>query len=507
MIPVRENVRTLFSAREEDSVARGADPLDRVQPQAGIEIRKLICVSVRAAIDRAARLGLRVSGGRIWVALILLLGGVSTGGVSAQDVQVPFDRDSTLYSIGPDLREQLALFPDVTGFQGAELYRRDSTTYELVVRYQEGGRARRDRRGLNATEVKALRQKMAKGRSADGATQTFTQAGRYDLITATTLHGLIEGGLVAAALGVEAEDALTLPLLGATSGFFVPLLATRTARVTEAEGDMALYGGLQGYIHGGQLSLIAGTENIEGRSVAGIIALTGAMEGAVAYRAARRNNWSEGHAQMVSFNALGGNFVGLGVGRIIGGDAERPRLYAGASLLGSLGGGYLGHRMGRSDRYTGGDASLYVQSSILGVNLMAAFLGLGDGVSDRASAVLITGSAVGGAGVGRWLLQNRDFTDTQSGLVGLGSLTGGLFGTALTLRTNEQSSRVARALGTAVGFGITYALLEGDARRQASTETSALDVELRVRPTMAGPAKATGGFREVVPQVSLTATF
>ncbi len=458
-----------------------------------------------SAINRKARLARRPRTSRIGVSLILLLVVVSAGGVSAQDVQVPFDRDSTLYSIDPDLRSRLALFPDVAGFQGAELYRRDSTTYELVIRYREGGRARRTRRGLSTAEVKALRQNIARELSERAGPQTFTQAGRSDLIGAVSFHGLIEGGLVAGALGVDAENALTLTLLGATGGFFVPLLATREARVTEAEADMVLYGGIQGYIHGAQLRRIIGGERIENRAAAGIIALTGAVEGAVAYRAARANSWSSGHAEMLSFNTLGGNFVGLGVGRLIGGEKATPRLDAGMSLIGSLGGAYLGQRMGRTDRYTEGDARLYLQSSILGVYLMTALFGLEDGVSERASAALVTGSATGGAVVGRRLLQNRDFTGGQSALVGSGGLVGALFGSALTLEASEQTSRVARALGSVAGFGISYALLEGDARRQASTDPSVLDVNVRVSPAL-GATTPTGS-RELSPRVSLTATF
>lgn len=73
----------------------------------------------------------------LFVALCLTVW--ATGPVRVQDVQVPVDRDSTVYTIDPALRDALGLFPEVDGFQGAELYRRPEETYELVVRYRANG--------------------------------------------------------------------------------------------------------------------------------------------------------------------------------------------------------------------------------------------------------------------------------------------------------------------------------------------------------------------------------
>jgi hypothetical protein len=444
------------------------------------------------------------------LAFLLLIGGSTVGSAAAQDVQVPFDRDGTLYSVGPDLRRQLDLFPEVAGFQGAELYRIEGGAYELVVRYRANGRVRRERRPLTEADVQALRTRIARGRSARGEAEGL-EDGRYGLLASTSFHGLTQGGLLAGALGAEDEAALTLPLMGGAIGFFGPLLATRNARVTEGEADMAFYGGVQGYVHAVQLAGLAGGDQIGGRGVAGFAALAGAVEGTVAYRIARTRNWRGGHAEMVSFNGLGGNLVGLGLSAVIVGEGgeDVPRLLAGTSLLGSVAGAYLGHRMGRTDRYTEGDARVYLQSAAQGVNLMGSFLTLQDDGAVRPAALLLTGSAVGGALLGRRLVRNRDFTGTQSLLLGLGSVTGSLAGLALTLEADGASSRtIAQGIGSAAGFGITYAILEDDARQQASTATSDLDLDVRMGPALSGtPRPSTMGAEALAPRVTVTATF
>jgi hypothetical protein len=450
---------------------------------------------------------------RLWGALIFLFVLPAVGSASAQDVQVPFDGDSTLYVIEPDLRDRLDLFPDVSGFQEATLYQLDDTTYELVVQYRESGRTRRDRRTLTAAEVESLRRRVSEAVSTGSQEPEFTQAGRYDLIAAPTIHGFWEGGLIAVATGASGDDFGALTGLGGTIGFFIPLLATREARVTEAEADMAFYGGLQGYGHALQTTLLIGGGRGVGRTTAAFAAVAGAAEGTVAYRIARENNWSPGHGEMVLFNGLGGNYVGFGVGLGIAGsdvggifDGDRGpfRLVAGTSLLGSIGGAYLGHRMGRTDRYTEGDARLYVLTSLQGVNLMSSFLSLGD-PSVRGVSLLLTGTAVGGAVLGRQLVRDHDFTGNQTALIALGSLAGTLSGSALSSLADIDSA-IPQALGSTAGFGLTYAVIEEDARDEASKQASAVDLDVSVAPTMAsGPGM--GNSNDLVPQVSLRATF
>jgi len=63
-------------------------------------------------------------------------------------------------------------------------------------------------------------------------------------------------------------------------------------------------------VYAAELSRVLGGSDIEGQTTTGVAAVTGAIEGTVAYRVARVNNWSSGHSKMVAFTGLGGNFIG-----------------------------------------------------------------------------------------------------------------------------------------------------------------------------------------------------
>ena len=447
-------------------------------------------------------------------ALVLALG--AAGPAAAQDTQVPVDQDSTVYSIEPPLRDAADLFPEVTGFEGAELYRMEDGGYELVVRFRAQGQTRRERRSLTGEEVRTLRAQVTRAleTQAQEDTRPFTQEGRYGLMAATTVHGLIEGGLLAGVTGAEEGNAGTLVLLGGATGFFVPLFATQGARVTEGEADATFYGGLQGYAHAVQLAALVAGDDADGRGTAGLAALMGAAEGTAGYLTARRHDWTGGHAEMITYTGIGGNAVGFGLGAALvgddtGGDAGRARVVGGTSLLGSLAGMYLGHRLGRTDRYTEGDARIYFQTAAQGANLMGSFLSVDEFPGARTSSLLITGSAVAGGLLGRRLVRDRDFTATQGNLVALGSLAGSLLGLAATLESDETATAIAQSLGSAAGFGVTYGLLEGDARRQAGPSTSSFDLDVHVGPGLTRvPASGTAGLADrIAPRVGISASF
>ena len=450
----------------------------------------------------------------LYVALVVLGLGLAAPSV-AQDTQVPVDRDSTVYAVDPALRDAAGLVPEVTGFEEATLYRVEGGGYELVVRYREQGRTRRVRRSLSAGEVRDLRAQVTRALAARRDERPFTQEGRYGLVAATTIHGLIEGGLLAGATGAEGGNAATTVLLGGAAGFFVPLFATQGARVTEGEADATFYGGLQGYGHAVQLTALLAGDDTDGRGTAGLAALLGAAEGTAGYLAARRHDWTGGHAEMITNTGLGGNAVGLGLGVALigeedpGDDTGQTRVLGGTALLGSLAGMYLGHRMGRTDRYTEGDARLYVQTAVQGANLMGSFLSVDEFPDARTSSLLLTGSAVAGGLLGRRLVRDRDFTGTQGNLVALGSVAGSLLGLAVTLENDETATAIAQSLGSAAGFGVTYGLLEGDARRRAGPSTSGLDLDVHVGPGLTRrPASGTAGLTDrIAPRVGISASF
>jgi hypothetical protein len=454
--------------------------------------------------------------------LLLLVSGLETRTTRAQEVQVPLSPDSTVYTMDAELEQTLDLFPDVQGFREAALFRQSETTYELVIIYQQQGQTLRERRTLTRAEVGALRQRVAQQLQATGTRVNIEQPGRPELLAATTFLGSIEGALIAGALAPDSEPLIAgLPLLAGAGGFFIPFFATQNRPVPEAPGTLTGFGGLQGYAHAGQLSVLLAGSDPEGQAVAGLAAVTGAAEATVGYLMGSRRGWSPGMGEMVAYNGLAGNLLGLGAGlTLVGGgtdfddgDAD-ARLVAGLSLLGSFTGIYTGHRLGRTGHYTRGDARLYGLSGLLATQLAISAVSVADLADTRAVAGVLTGSGLAGLGAGTALVKGRDFSTYASNLITLGNYAGALLGAgvATLFDGSTDAITVAQAVGAVTGFGITYHVFADEARRATS---SSVGVNLRLNVTPALRTVPDTGQRSsevpltdrIRPRVTLRASF
>jgi len=447
------------------------------------------------------------------------------GPVHAQEVQVPLDADSTLYTLNAELEQDLDVFPEVAGFQQAVLYRQSDGAYELVIQYREGARTLRQRRTLTASEADTLRRRITEALQASGTRVQLNQEGRTDLLTATTLLGIAEGGLLAGALAGEDDGSLiaALPLLGGGLGFFIPLAASQNATVTEGAAALTGYGGLQGYGHAVQLVGLVGGDDADGRFTSGFAALLGATEAALGYRIGSRTGWSGGTAEMIAYTGTFGNLIGLGAGLVVVGsddDVEaafdagnRVRVISGLSLLGSVGGMWAGHRLAHAERYTEGDARTYLNAGLLGAQVGGSILSLTESPSEspRFVAGTLTASALGGLAAGTVLLRDRDFSKSEGNLIALGTYAGGLMGSALAAvgESEAEGALVLSTLGSVLGFGISIGIFAEDAERRARTATSALD--LRITPSLQAPRTPDAGpsswTRSVRPGLTLRASF
>jgi hypothetical protein len=470
------------------------------------------------------------AGCRLFAILGLLLV-LASGGPpqsAAQETQVPLDPDSTLYTLDADLRQELGLFPEVDGFRRATLYRVSGDAYELVIEYREGGRTLRERRALTTEDVAALRRRVAERMQASGTRVGLDQEGRYDLLTATTFLGLAEAGLLVGASGTDdASAATTATLLGGAAGFFVPLLATRRAKVTEAAATLTGYGGVQGYLHAVELDVLFGGE-ADGRTVAGLAALLGAAEGTAGYVVGNRSGWSPGTGEMIAYNGLFGNGVGYSAGLLaVGGDFDdagvdndraRASTAAGLALLGSVGGAYAGHRLARTG-YTAGDARIYANAGVAGTQLAGSILATADEVSPRAAAATTLSGFLAGATAGHLAVRDRDYTTTEGNLTVLGSFAGSLLGLAVTAGADSEDGTpqlLASSVGSLLGLGITAGVFAEDARRRAASEESAVNLQLQLTPKQLPPKRAAPApqapgsasrAERAVPRLTLRATF
>lgn len=452
----------------------------------------------------------------------VLLTGISPRAVQAQEVQVPLSPDSTVYTLDAELEAELGLFPEVTGFQEAQLFRISENTYELVITYRQQGQTLRERRTLTPSEVVDLRQRVARRLEATGTPVGIEQPGRNELLTWTTILGLAEGGLIIGAVAPDdPSSALAgIPLLTGAAGFFVPLFATQDRPVTEASGTLTGYGGLQGYAHAVQLMGVLGGDDAGGQATAGFAAVAGAAEATTGYVLGAERGWSPGMAEMIAYNGVLGNLLGLGTGyTIAGGDEDlderndaRIRTIAGTSLMGSLAGMYVGHRLGQTGAYTRGDARLYGLSGLLAAQLAGSALVVGDVDNPRAVASTLTLSGAAGLGVGTALVQGRDFSTYAANLITLGNYAGSLLGAGLATVANgsQDAITITQALGAVAGFGITYNIFAGEAQRTAQS-TSRFDLRMSVMPTLrtvpSAHPRSTDLSERIRPALTLRASF
>ena len=395
------------------------------------------------------------------------------------------------FVLTPEIEDELNLFPDVDGFQQAELYKISETEYELVIEYSADGRTLRDRRSLTEQGASDLRSRIRTGLSAANIRMTRDDDGRYGLLAATTVLSLTEGALIGDAVGLEGDGVGTMTLIGGATGFFAPLILSRKRGATEAEADMVFYGGTQGFLHGVQLYyLFRGDDVDEGRGVSALAALGGMTESIAGYVIARENNWTGGHAEMTSFSGYAGNAIGLGTAIAIGGDDSSDRLISGLSLTGSLVGGYLGHRLGRTNQYTQGDARIYFLSGLTFANLTGSLYAASTSSVDNESvaAGLITASGAAGLLVGRSLVRQKRFSKTEGNITVLGGIAGSLFGAGIGVTSDASGDATAllQATGALAGGAITYGIFASDARRRA-TRMSGVDLDVSVMPAVGTP--------------------
>lgn len=433
---------------------------------------------------------------------------------SAQQRQVAFDSNGTLFVIDAENRARLGLFPDVEGFVEAQLFRENDTTYELVLIVRDDGERVRTTRTLTRTEVEDLRARV--DRKLKARQQTLPQErqdGRLLFLSSTTALSTTGATLLLIATEADSPEAASLPLSVGALGFFIPLVLTQDADVTQAEAVMMTYGGFQSYAYGFQIpySFNADTDVRAASGISALLGPAGAIGGAAL---ARRNNWSAGHAQMLAYTGFSGNFIGLGLSSLVTQDGEARTA---ASALGSVAGSYTGHLLGRSGQYTSGDTGVYLLTGVQTFNLATAFLFDSD-LPSETNAATLTAAGVGGLALGTLLTRRPAFSEQDAGFIWLGSSTGAAFGAGLatSAEAGEDAVTILQALGGALGFGVTYGILRGDALKRAAgggRSTSGLDVSITPSfgaasmPGMPAPQNAERELGSIRPMLNLKWSF
>lgn len=433
----------------------------------------------------------------------------------AQEVLVPFDVQGRVFTITATDEAKLHLFPDVTDLIEARVWRITDTSYVLEITSGSIAAPVRTRRPLTPSDYDALRTAYASAIGALVVTEELDQSGRSSLLWSTTVAGLVYYGtamnfmLFGDDWGADNATVALPYLLAGGGGYLFTGLLTSNATVTRGDASLAVNGLIQGPMHGWLLSAMIMGDDVDMRFGFGASFLLGIGETMAGYYVARNANMSEGTADVIGTTSIYGMLTAGATAITIMGEVDRnaalrARLLAGLTFAGSVSGIIVGNAMASSQKYSAGDASVASLPPLLAVTLpmsvAATFLYDGD-------YQVITGLTAISTAFGVWagdrFVVDKEFTDDQGTLIGLGTFGGALLGVGIGWLTSAEAKMAGLAwLGAATGFGITYATLGREAGVRAR---SMGEWRWNVNPAAPLMARAFNGLS--VPFLSLSGRF
>jgi len=395
---------------------------------------------------------------------------VAAAAVLASDVQVPLDLTGKTTQIDRALEKKLGLFPDTPGFLEARMFRLEDGTFMLEISRESRMEVLRDRIPMSATTAGEFRARVSDTISRLSPQTALDQKGRSRLINGIRILSIVYyGPALPGSFNIQnGTVAGGMYFLTAGTGFFVPLWLTKSRPVPEGPAELALYGGYNGIAHAFLLNAsVMGMENIHGRTAVAESLILSLGEMYCLFGLADRYGISGGQGRAMMVASEFGLVGGLGAAFLAGTGERTSRAYGIAGLAGSAGGLWAGHYLAGRRNYSLGDASLLQVTGGLGAFIPIALLkSFGVNGSKELVAAGLTG-AVSGFSLGDWLASDRDLTEGQTFLLGLGTASGGLLGLgiAYVARPNDPNQRLffaASGVGAAAGLAVTWRLIRDD---------------------------------------------
>jgi hypothetical protein len=434
----------------------------------------------------------RCRGQRSWTSLLLVASGVvALGGFAAplslsgqvqRESQLPVSPDGGIIEISSELRDRLALFPEVQGFRTARLFLREDGITILELEAVRQGRLERERRVLSEPELVALRDLLAVRLAELGVPTGLDRGGRGGLVLGHTLLGLAyHGWAIPVAFDIDSGRSIVAAyLLTAGASFFVPYRLTRNRPVSEAHRDLSMYGGTRGILYG-VLAADAfldsdASDPARARLGGGIIgSLAGSILGfAVADRARPDDGRAALWSAMGDFGLLGGAGLAYVSGpytsrdvirrdgdfEYVESEARNRSVGHAITLAGGIAGLGTGRWLGRVTDYTEGNVSALRSAGILGAQI-GATVTRATGTED--GQVIMAGTLAGGA-VGIWagnrFLSDRRLSNGEGLLINAGHLAGGATALGITYLVVEEMDDhpvlylTTSTLGSVLGAGL-----------------------------------------------------
>ena len=440
------------------------------------------------------------------VAMVVLAALLSTRALSAQIVEtpIPFDSARRVLAITPAVAQRFQLgapaWTVLGEYREARLYSAEPGDGFVLVVHRPSGAL--ERRPLTSAERVALGAAIDAGMtnvgrpSVDVASDVVSEPAGSAFARHQTLVGAAVYGPLAAPLADEGSSATAAYLLVTGASFFISYSAAQSNSFTRAQSDLA-----------GNLGLAAaGIAGLLGYSATGDVdkgvrgaALGAALVGTVGgIELGRSLSDAEAHSATLGMGAAA---VATWSATSMAGLPPRGRAAA-VALVGAL--GYpVGVRYPRRASYTvtAGDIGGMSTVGFVGATMAAAFLGQADVPSEERIAAYVGTGYLAGLFVGDRLLARRyDLTRSQSMLLNVGAIAGGLVGVAFPVLGSSDDATVvfgSAAVGATLGMGAVARTFRSNtaARRVGSASSKPSENGTRFTFQPSSLAAAAGGIR------------
>lgn len=387
--------------------------------------------------------------------------------LSAQETQVPISDEYRIMTITPELRNDLKLFPEISGFQDAKLYQLIDSSYVLEIISTQQGRIVKKRNMMTLTDVQSLRSRI------HGIIKQTTPLGFIDQTgRAAFINTVI--GLSVSYYGwsipflfqdIDSKAFVALYLMTASGMILYTTSATQHMELSKETAMGFQYGAIRGIVHGNALYGIFAGEYT--RWFIPVSSVVSALEGAMVMSWVRENHTPLGNIYTVGAFSDFGTAMGVGGAFLLRkGDEftlnEKDLRLLGSMLLAGSGVGYLiGKTIIDNTSYSSGDADILQSAGFLGAADAFSIADLA-GTENRKALVSATmAGAVVGLGIGHALTRLNDFTDDQGTSIRLYTSLGMILGlgTAYSISGSESDRTIylsMSTLGATIGFALAY---------------------------------------------------
>ncbi len=385
------------------------------------------------------------------------------------ETPVSFDTPGSMLKLTPEVNRAAGVFPDLDDLDHVEIWRLD-TTLRVEVYHRDGTRASRT---IGPADLDSIRTKIDTYLSAQPARvragkPALEQEGRGRFLFEQLPIALGWYGPAALAI-VEPEDlrvGAAVYLLSGAASYFIPLIYTADARVTNAQAHLSVALGYRGILAGFLLSDILQIHDESPRWNA-LFMLGTSIAGQFTGRA-MADRLSLGQATLVTnytdLGTLGGLLTGVIAERTLFRDSDNTTSLSVSTISGMAGGIIAGNARAQRWDCTEGRVIADRTGGLLGAAVVPAVYYAATGASllhrepREPDWEILSALAIGGALAGTWWTENqlRDLPlSTSSGYIVSGTTIGGtLAGAGLGFVFNTASPEPRSIAATAAAGGV-----------------------------------------------------